>query len=214
MTPTQTILVVDDEQNNLDLIQRYVKRAGYETKGAVDGVSALDLAIDSPPDLIILDWMMPDLSGIDVLRAIREHHDANDLPIIMCTALDEADYVVAAMAEGANDFVSKPVNPVILKARISSQLERKAAVADLGAFNTRLESLVAERTRELTRLSGAAQSSPELSQQDRAQLVELLGAVAAGNPTLLSNPVMRETASRILTNLTKQSPTQEEARAV
>ncbi len=178
MTNAKTILIVDDEQNNRDLLQRYIKRAGHDTLTAPDGITALDMAIETPPDLIILDWMMPDLSGIDVLRAIREHHNANELPIIMCTALDEADFVVAAMADGANDFVSKPVNPVVLKARISSQLERCDAVRELGAFNTRLEALVAERTRALARMSGPSSICGSLADTEKETLKSIVIAVA------------------------------------
>lgn len=155
--PLRNILIVDDEPNNRDLFARYIKRAGHTAQIAEDGFQALEHIGDSPPDLVLLDWMMPELSGMDVLRSLRERYSSHELPIIMCTALDDADYVVAALSEGANDFVSKPVNPVILKARITAQLERKDGMAALGHMNERLGTLVAERTRALAHYSETSQ---------------------------------------------------------
>ena len=188
--PKMRILVVDDEQNNRDLLKRYIERAGHQPSLAADGCEGLNHAIEEAPDLVLLDWMMPDLSGIDVLRALREHYDANELPVIMCTALDDADYVVAALSEGANDFVSKPVNPVILKARMTSLLERKASMVELARANSQLQGLLAERTRELAAVSGRAASSDggggELTDGDKVLIQKILQAVGENDQSMIS----------------------------
>ena len=92
--------------------------------------------------------MMPNLSGLDTLKAIREHFDANQLPVIMCTARDEETSIGLAIEAGANDYVQKPVRMPVLLARISAQLIRKGAMEALGAVNHDLENALAQRTRE------------------------------------------------------------------
>ena len=183
-TATGSILIVDDEASNRDLFARYVKRAGYSHLLAEDGFQALEAVEENRPDLILLDWMMPELSGIDVLRSIRESYDANTLPIIMCTALDDSEYVAAALNEGANDFVNKPVNPVVLKARITTQMERKTSAESRAELTERLENVVAERTRTLARFSELMQSNWKLGGDDLNILRELLLKVAAPQPEL------------------------------
>jgi two-component system phosphate regulon response regulator PhoB len=150
------ILIVDDVEDNRIFLQRQLKRAGFETAAAADGVEALAAISAGPPNLVLLDWMMPNLSGLDTLRAMREHYDFNQLPIIMCTARDEESSIVEAIEAGANDYIQKPIKMPVLIARISAQLMRSAAMAALDAANLDLEKTLAERTRELleTRLKG------------------------------------------------------------
>ena len=143
------ILVVDDVEDNRIVLQRQLQRSGFEVTLCEDGVAALAEVSANPPDLVILDWMMPNLSGLDTLKGIREHFDANGLPVIMCTARDEESSIGAAMDAGANDYVQKPIRMPVLLARISSQLIRKAAVEALGVINTDLEETLAQRTRLL-----------------------------------------------------------------
>ena len=210
MTQSSRILIVDDEENNVDLLSRYVQRAGYQVTTATNGADAIDQAVENPPDLVLLDWMMPELSGIDVLRALREQYDVNQMPIIMCTALDEADHVVAALSEGANDFVSKPINPVILRARMTAQLERRDGMAALGDLNSRLESLVAERTRALARMSETAHSKSGFRPDDMKDLNTILDAVAFGRSTDIF--ALRSDAERLLNLLTTDAaPDSQEA---
>ena len=143
------ILIVDDVEDNRIVLQRQLQRSGFETTLCEDGIAALAEVSSNPPDLVILDWMMPNLSGLDTLKGIREHFDANTLPVIMCTARDEESSIGAAMEAGANDYVQKPFRMPVLLARVSSQLIRKAAVEALGAINTDLEATLAQRTRLL-----------------------------------------------------------------
>ncbi len=143
------ILVVDDVEDNRVILQRHLQREGFATSVCADGISAIGQVASDPPDLVILDWMMPQLSGLDTLKAIREHYDANQLPVIMCTARDEESSIGVAIEAGANDYVQKPVRVPVLLARITAQLIRKAATDALGAINHDLEDTLAQRTRAL-----------------------------------------------------------------
>ena len=142
------ILIVDDVEDNRVVLERQLARHGYQTIVCADGVAALALVSTTPPDLVILDWMMPNLSGLDPLKAMREHFDANQLPVIMCTARDEETSIGLAIEAGANDYIQKPVRIPVLLARISAQLIRKGAMEALGAVNQDLENTLAQRTRE------------------------------------------------------------------
>jgi DNA-binding response OmpR family regulator len=152
------ILIVDDIEDNRTVLDRQLRRAGFETALCEDGMSALAEVSSNPPDLVILDWMMPGLSGMETLKAMREHLDLHRLPIIMCTARDEESSIVDALEAGANDYVQKPIRMPVLLARISAQLMRQAAMAALGTVNQDLEALLAQRTRELFASRGQSKS--------------------------------------------------------
>ncbi len=143
------ILIVDDVEDNRNVLERHLRRAGFATDLAVDGMSAINMIMASPPDVVLLDWMMPGLSGLETLQTVRERFDENQMPIIMCTALGEETTIVDAIKAGANDFVMKPINMPILMARMKSQLARKDAVDMLKKENSALESSLYERTRDL-----------------------------------------------------------------
>lgn len=143
----RTVLIVDDLEANRVLLERSLASAGYRTLSVEGGAGALALLSTSSVDLVLLDWMMPNLSGLDTLKAIREHHDANALPVIMCTARDEESSIGSAISAGANDYVQKPIRMPVLLARINAQLARKAAVDAMHAMNANLEQTLAERTR-------------------------------------------------------------------
>lgn len=144
-----SILIVDDIEDNRVLLERNLRKAGYATQSCVNGMDAIAVVSSHMPDLVLLDWMMPGLSGLETLRAIREHADANKLPIIMCTALGEEESIVDALNAGANDYVMKPVSMPVLMARISSQLKRKDTLESLDAVNRDLEDTLVRRTRAL-----------------------------------------------------------------
>lgn len=143
------ILIVDDVEDNRIVLKRQLERFGCIISTCEDGSQALAEVTGDVPDLVILDWMMPGLSGIETLKAMREHYDLNLLPIIMCTARDEESSIVDAIEAGANDYIQKPIKVPVLLARISAQLLRRAAVAAMGAVNHDLEMTLAQRTREL-----------------------------------------------------------------
>src|SRR3546814_116273 len=99
------ILIVDDVEDNRIFLHRQLTRAGFKTSMAASGIEALAGISADPPDLVLLDWMMPNLSGLDTLRAMREHYDLNQLPIIMCTARDEESSIVDAIESGAKHYI-------------------------------------------------------------------------------------------------------------
>lgn len=143
------VLIVDDVEDNRNVLERHLRRAGFATDTAVDGMSALAMVTESQPDVVLLDWMMPGLSGLETLRAMREKFDENELPIIMCTALGEETTIVDAIKAGANDYVMKPISMPILMVRMKSQLARKDVVELLRRENSQLESSLVQRTRDL-----------------------------------------------------------------
>lgn len=155
MISENLILVVDDSEDNRLLLERILKRAGYQTCSAKDGQEAINFIVTcgGDIDLVLLDWMMPGLSGIDVLRSIRERSDQDELPIIMCTARGEEDCVAAALAEGANDYLTKPIQKEVLLARVRGQISRKEAFFLRNRLARQLEKQLSERTLALAELS-------------------------------------------------------------
>lgn len=152
------ILIVDDVEDNRAILERHLRRAGFATQLACDGMEAISLITsEGPPDLVLLDWMMPGLSGLETLQTLRERFDENRLPVIMCTALGDESSVVVAIRAGANDYVEKPINFPVLMARLKSQLLRKEAMETLRKANDSLEDTLVQRTRDLM---NSRQSSP------------------------------------------------------
>lgn len=127
MKQIATILVVDDIEMNRDALSRRLQRAGYETLTAEDGYQALGVVSQQPIDLVLLDIMMPGITGIDVLKVVRQNHSPADLPIIMATAKDQNEDMIEAFGLGANDYATKPINFPVLLARIEAQLRMKRA---------------------------------------------------------------------------------------
>ncbi|MFQ5415519.1 MAG: response regulator [Myxococcota bacterium] len=126
------ILVVDDEPDLLELVRINLTQAGYEVETAVDGRSALASVRRSAPDLIVLDLMLPDISGTEVCRALRADANFASLPIIMLTArADEVDRVVG-FELGADDYVTKPFSPRELALRVQAVLRRPSGGSDGG----------------------------------------------------------------------------------
>ena len=136
------ILVVDDNALNRDMLSRRLARRGYQVSVAESGEEALDAIRTHPFDLVLLDWMMPGLSGIDVLKEIRKTFSAVELPVIMATAKTEADDIVVALRLDANDYVTKPLNFDVVNARIRSHLGRAHAHRALAASERRYRALL------------------------------------------------------------------------
>lgn len=119
------ILVVDDNQQNLELIQAYLDDVDCETYAASDGVEALESVAAHKPDLILLDVMMPKMSGFEVCRRLKNNPNTKDIPIIMVTALNEFGDIERGIDSGTDDFVSKPVNRLELLTRVKTMLKLK-----------------------------------------------------------------------------------------
>ena len=119
------ILIVEDEELNRDIMARRLGSEDYTIRFAVNGQKALDEVALKKPDLILLDIMLPEIMGLQVLHTLRQDHSMADLPIIMVTAIDEDKRIVRALELGANDYVTKPINFPILLARMQTQLSLK-----------------------------------------------------------------------------------------
>ena len=122
---TGHLLVVDDEPLNREMLMRRLKRMGFTASGAENGVLALELLGKETFDLVLLDIMMPVLDGFKTLERMKADGKLRHVPVIMLTALDEVSSTVRCIEAGAEDYVPKPFNPVILRARISASLEKK-----------------------------------------------------------------------------------------
>ena len=119
------ILIVDDEEPIRELIKYNVEKQKYETFTAENGQQALELCRNKNPDLVILDLILPDMSGLDICRIIRNDSSIKNIPIIMVTAKTEDSDIVTGLELGADDYVTKPFSPKVLLARIQSVLRRK-----------------------------------------------------------------------------------------
>ena len=117
-----TILVVDDNLQNLELLQAYLEDLNCKVISAEDGVQAMRAVAEHGPDLILLDIMMPKMSGFEVCRRLKEDETTCDIPVVMITALNELGDIERAVAAGTDDFLSKPINKLELLIRIKSLL--------------------------------------------------------------------------------------------
>jgi serine phosphatase RsbU (regulator of sigma subunit)/anti-sigma regulatory factor (Ser/Thr protein kinase) len=119
-----TVLVVDDTPANVRLLSSLL-REQYRIKVTNSGARALKLAAEAPPDLVLLDIMMPEMDGYETLSRFKSNETLNHIPVVMISALDEIDSIVRCIEMGAEDYISKPFDPVLLRARIGASLERK-----------------------------------------------------------------------------------------
>ncbi|MHC4463009.1 MAG: response regulator [Planctomycetota bacterium] len=122
---TPTVLVVDDNQQNLELLQAYLEDVDCETVPARDGVEAMDIIGKMSPDLILLDVMMPKMSGFEVCKRLKNDPKTSDIPVIMVTALNEFGDIEHGIDSGTDDFISKPVNKLELTTRVRTMLKLK-----------------------------------------------------------------------------------------
>jgi two-component system cell cycle response regulator len=132
------VLIVDDHEDNIELLRARLEAWGFATESAGDGQEALNRIEQSPPDLILLDVMMPNIDGIEVARRVKGNHSLPFIPIIMQTALDATEDKVEGLEAGADDYITKPIDFAELKARLNSMLRIK-----------RLQDALEERERQL-----------------------------------------------------------------
>ena len=133
------ILVVDDMEANRELLSRRLSRDGHSVSTANGGQLALELVGKTEFDLILLDLMMPDINGFEVLRRLKDDPAVRHIPVIMISALDEIDSIVRCIEAGAEDYIPKPFDPVLLGARIDASLERKRLRDREQAFTVQLQ---------------------------------------------------------------------------
>ena len=120
-----TVLVVDDNQQNLELLCAYLEDLECNTIAASNGEQAIEIVKKTPPDLILLDIMMPKMSGFEVCRRLKNDPKTSDIPIIMVTALSELGDIERAINSGTDDFLSKPINKWELITRVKTMLKLK-----------------------------------------------------------------------------------------
>jgi diguanylate cyclase (GGDEF)-like protein len=154
--PKPRLLVVDDVADNRNILARRFQKRNFEVVEADCGTAALELIAARSFDTILLDVMMPDMSGLEVLRRIRSAHTPESLPVIMVTANNQTTDIVQALEMGANDYVAKPVEFTVALARVNAQVKRKLASEALASANLalhesndQLEERVSERTARL-----------------------------------------------------------------
>jgi DNA-binding response OmpR family regulator len=135
------ILVVDDNEMNRDMLSRRLRRMGYASHLAENGEEALAMIAETTYNLLLLDIMMPTLSGYEVLERIKQDDATRSLPVIMISAVDDLDSVVRCIELGAEDYLFKPFNPVLLKARIHASLKRSGRGLNPAALQPHIEAL-------------------------------------------------------------------------
>jgi class 3 adenylate cyclase len=153
MNAPARVLVVDDTPSNVKLLSDILRSRGYAVVTATNGPEALACIDREPPDLVLLDVMMPGMSGYEVCRKIREQPATALLPVVMVTALDPTQERVKGIEAGADDFLTKPIHQPEIVARVRSLLRVKALHDELTALNRTLETRVAEQVAQLERLS-------------------------------------------------------------
>lgn len=126
--PNKQILVVEDERPIREMIAFGLRRAGFDVREAEDSRSARALLTDRRPDLLLIDWMLPDMSGLELTRQLKRDRETRELPVILLTARAEEGDKVSGLEGGADDYVTKPFSPRELVARIQAVLRRSASV--------------------------------------------------------------------------------------
>ena len=124
-TTIPVVLVVDDNQQNRELLQVYLEDVDCRSIPAADGPEALEIIAKDPPDLILLDVMMPKMSGFEVCRRVKNDPKTTQIPVIMVTALNEFGDIERGIDSGTDDFLSKPVNKLELLTRVKTMLKLK-----------------------------------------------------------------------------------------
>ena len=169
----RTILAVDDSRTNLNVLAHRLGHLGYMVVLSDRGSEALDLISARGFDLVLLDMMMPEISGMHVLTEIRGSLDTADLPVIMITGRSDPGAAVEALAAGADDYVAKPYAFEVLAARIERTLARANRVESLKRANLALDARIAARAMEL----GEIRSELAASKADRTRLVASIQAL-------------------------------------
>ena len=155
MDRQKTIMIVDDTEMNIDILVEALQD-DYELIVAINGLEALELIEEQKPDLILLDIMMPEMDGYEVLKKLKENPDLEHIPVILLSAITDSDSKNKGFSLGAVDYVTKPFEIVEVKARVKTQLRLEEARLVLESQNIILEEKVKERTQLIERTNSAA----------------------------------------------------------
>jgi len=152
-----SVLVVDDNEMNRDMLIRRLQPLGYQVTVAKDGGEAMDVLQQQAFDLVLLDIMMPIKDGFEVLQEIKTHDDLRMIPVIMITALDDTSSAARCIQLGAEDYLTKPFDPILLRARVSSCMERKRLSdqerhyrSQIEQYNDELQDRVQQQVQQIT----------------------------------------------------------------
>lgn len=139
--PKSKILIADDNPTNVELLEVYLADLDCETSIAVDGRDTLDKVAQFQPDLILLDIMMPKLSGFEVCKTIKDDPKTSDIMVLMVTALNESGDIERAVSAGCDDFLSKPVNKLELLKRVHNMLKLRHVTDELERLRSYIDSM-------------------------------------------------------------------------
>ena len=146
------VLVVDDDPVNRAMLTRFLEQDGYRVDTAADGRQALERLQSEPFDVVLLDVLMPEMTGDEVLAQMQQDDALRHVPVIMITGLDDIESAVRCIETGAEDYLPKPFDPVVLRARMKAGLAKKRLhdleaehLAELARLNRRLEARIATR---------------------------------------------------------------------
>lgn len=185
-TESGTLLIVDDNEINRDVLTRHLERQGHTVTAVESGRAAFEAVRARAFDLVLLDILMPEVNGYEVLQRLKSDPATHDIPVIMISALDELDAVVRCIEMGAEDFLTKPFNPILLRARANACLEKK-----------RLRDQEREYLRHVSELTAAA-AEVEANEFDSQRLAattqrsDALGQLARVFQRMASEVVARE----------------------
>ena len=173
------ILVVDDNEMNRDMLSRRLKRLGHITAVAEDGEKALVAVRENDFDLVLLDIMMPNLNGYDTLERIKSDPVTQHVPVIMISAVDDLESVVRCIELGAEDYLFKPFNPVLLKARVGASLEKKRLRSvDTAGASAEAKSVVETLQQDISSLNNELSGLTEAQQLKMKAILESVESLA------------------------------------
>lgn len=192
-----TVLVVDDMAANRSVLCRQLELHKYGVISVDSGEAALELLTRTRPDIVLLDYMMPNMNGIEVLHRLRADPATVDLPVIMVTARAENQATVEALEAGADDYVTKPIDFSVLRARIESHLQKQGHASALRLSNAALDEKVTMRSLILADLHGELEAEIALRKQLEQELAKRSAAPQGpGAPASLADLPLAEISEK------------------